>query len=98
MDGRSVAGTVGRRHDRHKRLAYRLAPLLPGGGRGPRGEAFAKWLVETGTVVFSATLGAAPWERTAIVDRPAAEAIADLTTTEGSDILVFSSASASRRR
>ena len=37
--------------------------------------------------------GEAPWERTTIVDKPAAEVVADLKATEGGDILVLSSAS-----
>jgi dihydrofolate reductase len=55
--------------------------------------AFAKWLVDTDKVVFSSSLGEAPWERTTIVDRPAAEAVAELRGTEGGDIWVLSSAS-----
>ncbi|WP_371749607.1 dihydrofolate reductase family protein [Streptomyces sp. NBC_01283] len=62
-------------------------------GADPRDEAFAKWLVETDKVVLSSTLGDAPWERTAIVDKPTAEAVADLKSTGGGDILVLSSAS-----
>jgi dihydrofolate reductase len=66
-------------------------------GADPRDEGFAKWLVDTDKVVLSATLsatlGEAPWERTTIVDKPTAEAIADLKATEGGDILVLSSAS-----
>ncbi|MGW7071051.1 dihydrofolate reductase family protein [Streptomyces sp. NPDC054855] len=62
-------------------------------GADPRDEAFAKWLVETDKVVLSATLGEAPWERTTVVDKPTAEVVADLKSTEGGDILVLSSAS-----
>jgi dihydrofolate reductase len=65
-------------------------------GADPRDEGFAKWLVDTDKVVLSSTLSAldeAPWERTTIVDRPTAEVVADLKTTEGGDILVLSSAS-----
>ncbi|MDO3703173.1 dihydrofolate reductase family protein [Micromonospora sp. C28SCA-DRY-2] len=62
-------------------------------GADPRDEGFAKWLVDTDKVVLSATLGAAPWERTTVVDKPTAEAVADLKATEGGDILVLSSAS-----
>jgi dihydrofolate reductase len=62
-------------------------------GADPRDEAFAKWLVDVEKVVFSSTLHEAPWERTTIVDKPAAEAVADLRATEGGDILVLSSAS-----
>ncbi|MFI5676970.1 dihydrofolate reductase family protein [Streptomyces cellulosae] len=62
-------------------------------GADPRDEGFAKWLVDTEKVVLSSTLDQAPWERTAIVDKPAADAVADLKATEGGDILVLSSAS-----
>ncbi|WP_030682891.1 dihydrofolate reductase family protein [Streptomyces cellulosae] len=62
-------------------------------GADPRDEGFAKWLVDTDKVVLSSTLDQAPWERTAIVDEPAADAVADLKATEGGDILVLSSAS-----
>ncbi|MEV8313675.1 dihydrofolate reductase family protein [Streptomyces sp. NPDC059900] len=62
-------------------------------GADPRDEAFAKWLVETDKVVLSSTLDKAPWERTTIVDKPAAEAVEDLKATDGEDILVLSSAS-----
>ncbi|MFI8931569.1 dihydrofolate reductase family protein [Streptomyces sp. NPDC053474] len=59
----------------------------------PRDEGFAKWLVDTDKVVLSTTLDEAPWERTTLVDKPTAEAVADLKATEGGDILVLSSAS-----
>jgi dihydrofolate reductase len=62
-------------------------------GADPRDEGFAKWLVGTDKVVLSSTLGTAPWERTTVVDKPTAEAVADLRATEGGDILVLSSAS-----
>jgi dihydrofolate reductase len=62
-------------------------------GADPRDEGFAKWLVGTDKVVLSSTLDKAPWERTTIVDKPAAEVVGDLKATEGGDILVLSSAS-----
>ncbi|MFF1440058.1 dihydrofolate reductase family protein [Streptomyces sp. NPDC058295] len=62
-------------------------------GADPRDEGFAKWLVDTDKVVLSSTLDKAPWERTTVVDKPAAEVVADLRATEGGDILVLSSAS-----
>lgn len=62
-------------------------------GTDPRNEGFAKWLVDTDKVVLSRTLDRAPWERTTIVDKPAAEVVADLRAGEGGDILVLSSAS-----
>jgi dihydrofolate reductase len=62
-------------------------------GADPRDVGFAKWLVDVDKVVFSSSLGEAPWERTTIVDEPTAEAVAQLKRTEGGDILVLSSAS-----
>ncbi|MGW0410194.1 dihydrofolate reductase family protein [Streptomyces collinus] len=62
-------------------------------GADPRDEAFAKWLVDTDKVVLSSTLAQAPWERTTIVDKPAAKVAEDLKATEGGDILVLSSVS-----
>ena len=62
-------------------------------GVDPRDEGFATWLVETDKVVFSSTLTDSPWERTTIVDKPAAEVVDDLKAAEGGDIYVVSSAS-----
>jgi dihydrofolate reductase len=62
-------------------------------GADPRDEGFAKWLVDTDKVVLSSTLREAPWERTTIADRPAAEVVSELKASEGGDIVVFSSAS-----
>jgi dihydrofolate reductase len=62
-------------------------------GVDSRDEGFATWLVETDKVVFSSTLADPPWERTTIVDRPAADVVDDLKAAEGGDIYVVSSAS-----
>jgi dihydrofolate reductase len=62
-------------------------------GADPRDVGFARWLVGTDKVVLSSTLREAPWERTTIVDRPTAEAVADLKAGDGGDILVPSSPS-----
>ena len=62
-------------------------------GADPRDEGFAKWLVDTDKVVLSTTLREAPWERTTIIDKSTAEAVADLKATDGGDILVLASAS-----
>ncbi|GHF38382.1 dihydrofolate reductase family protein [Streptomyces griseosporeus] len=62
-------------------------------GADPRDEGFAKWLVDTEKVVLSSTLADAPWERTRIVSKPAAEVVDDLKAGDGGDILVLSSAS-----
>ena len=44
-------------------------------GADTRDVGFAKWLVDVDKVVFSSSLGEAPWERTTIVDEPTAEAV-----------------------
>ncbi|MGR6917782.1 dihydrofolate reductase family protein [[Actinomadura] parvosata] len=62
-------------------------------GADPRDEGFAKWLVDADKVVLSSTLREAPWERTTIADRPAADVADSLKADEGGDILVLSSAS-----
>jgi len=62
-------------------------------GADERDEKFAQWLVDTEKVGLSSTLDEAPWERTTIVDKPAAEVVTDLKATEGGDIVVFNSAS-----
>ncbi|MCC3314276.1 dihydrofolate reductase family protein [Nocardia africana] len=59
----------------------------------PRDRGYAKWLVDTEKVVLSRTLTDAPWDRTRIVNAPAADVIADLRSTGTGDILVNSSAS-----
>ena len=62
-------------------------------GADPRDEAFAKWLVDAEKVVLSSTLDEAPWDRTTIINKPAAEVVDELKATDGGDIVVFSSAS-----
>jgi dihydrofolate reductase len=59
----------------------------------PRDRGYAKWLVDTEKVVLSTTLTEAPWERTRVVNAPAADVVTDLKTTGEGDILVNSSAS-----
>ncbi|MBF6175824.1 dihydrofolate reductase family protein [Nocardia blacklockiae] len=59
----------------------------------PRDRGYAKWLVDTEKVVLSTTLTRAPWERTRVVNAPAADVVADLKATGTGDILVNSSAS-----
>ncbi|MDS0136535.1 MULTISPECIES: dihydrofolate reductase family protein [unclassified Amycolatopsis] len=59
----------------------------------PRDRGYAKWLVDAEKVVFSTTLSDAPWERTRLVNAPAADVVAELKATGGGDILVNSSAS-----
>ncbi|MFI6887656.1 RibD C-terminal domain-containing protein [Streptosporangium canum] len=59
----------------------------------PRDRGYAKWLVDTEKVVFSTTLTEAPWERTRVVNAPAADVVTELRATGAGDILVNSSAS-----
>ncbi|MFC4374495.1 dihydrofolate reductase family protein [Nocardia halotolerans] len=59
----------------------------------PRDRAYAQWLVDVDKVVLSRTLTEAPWERTRLVDAPAAEVITELRSTGSGDILVNSSPS-----
>ncbi|MGW3967446.1 dihydrofolate reductase family protein [Amycolatopsis sp. NPDC005003] len=59
----------------------------------PRDRGYAKWLVDAEKVVFSGSLADAPWERTRLVNAPAAGVVAELKTAAGGDILVNSSAS-----
>lgn len=59
----------------------------------PRDRGYAKWLVDTEKVVFSTTLTEAPWERTRLVDAPAADVVAELKAAGSGDILVNSSVS-----
>ncbi|WP_419995541.1 dihydrofolate reductase family protein [Streptomyces boninensis] len=56
----------------------------------PRDRGYAKWLVDTEKVVFSATLAKAPWERTRVVNAPAAEIVTELRAAGAGDILVNS--------
>jgi dihydrofolate reductase len=59
----------------------------------PRDRGYAKWLVGAEKVVFSNTLTEAPWERTRLVNAPAADVVAQLKATGDGDILINSSAS-----
>src|SRR4029079_8422109 len=54
---------------------------------------YARWLVGTDKVVFSATLTEAPWERTRIVNAPVADVRAERKTTGEGDILANTSPS-----
>ncbi|GAD82454.1 riboflavin biosynthesis protein RibD [Nocardia asteroides NBRC 15531] len=59
----------------------------------PRDRGYARWLTDVDKVVLSTTLTEAPWERTRVVDAPAAEVVADLRATDGGEILVNTSPS-----
>jgi dihydrofolate reductase len=62
----------------------------------PRDRGYAQWLVATDKVVFSTTLTELPWERTTIVNGPAADVIAELKGSGEGDILVNTSPSISK--
>ncbi|MGW5261833.1 dihydrofolate reductase family protein [Microbispora sp. NPDC004025] len=68
-------------------------PVAEDDNADPRDRGYAKWLVGTEKVVLSTTLTEAPWERTRVVNAPAAEVVAGLKATGDGDILVNSSAS-----
>lgn len=59
----------------------------------PRDRGYAKWLVDTEKVVLSSTLTEAPWQRTRVVNAPAADVVTELKASGEGDILVNSSAS-----
>ncbi|HEY0451890.1 dihydrofolate reductase family protein [Actinophytocola sp.] len=59
----------------------------------PRDRGYAKWLVDVEKVVLSTTLTEAPWDRTRVVNAPAADVAAELKATGAGDVLVNSSAS-----
>jgi dihydrofolate reductase len=59
----------------------------------PRDRGYAKWLVGVDKVVLSTTLTEAPWERTRVVNAPAADVVTELKADGTGDILVNSSAS-----
>jgi dihydrofolate reductase len=59
----------------------------------PRDRGYAKWLVDTEKVVLSTTLTSAPWDRTRVLNAPAADVVADLKATGSGDIVVNNSAS-----
>jgi dihydrofolate reductase len=67
-------------------------PLVAGDENAdPRDRGYAKWLVSTEKVVLSTTLTEAPWERTRVVNAPAADVVAELKAGGEGDILVNSS-------
>ncbi|MEV7969226.1 dihydrofolate reductase family protein [Sphaerisporangium sp. NPDC088356] len=68
-------------------------PVAEDENADPRDRGYAKWLVDTEKVVLSTTLTEAPWERTRVVNAPAADVVAELKATGEGDILVNSSAS-----
>jgi dihydrofolate reductase len=69
-------------------------PSVAGDERAdPRDRGYAQWLVAADKVVLSSTLTEAPWERTRIVNAPAADVVAGLQSDGEGDILVNSSAS-----
>jgi len=68
-------------------------PVAEDENADPRDRGYAKWLVDTEKVVLSTTLTEAPWERTQIVNAPAADVVTRLKVTGAGDIVVNNSAS-----
>jgi dihydrofolate reductase len=68
------------------------SPVADDPAADPRDRGYAQWLVKTEKVVFSTTLTEVPWERTRLVNAPAAEVITELKSAGDGDILVNSSA------
>jgi dihydrofolate reductase len=62
----------------------------------PRDRGYARWLVGAEKVVLSTTLTEAPWERTRVVNAPAADVVAELKAAGEGDIIVNNSASVIR--
>ena len=62
----------------------------------PRDRGYAQWLVDAEKVVLSTTLTDAPWERTRVVNAPAADVVAELKAAGEGDIIVNNSASVIR--
>lgn len=59
----------------------------------PRDRGYARWLVGAEKIVLSSTLTEAPWDRTRVVDAPAAGVVTELRGAGEGDILVNCSAS-----
>ena len=68
-------------------------PVADDEAADPRDRGYAKWLVDAEKVVLSSTLTEAPWERTRVVNAPAADVVTDLKACGAGDILVNSSPS-----
>jgi dihydrofolate reductase len=71
-------------------------PVADDENADPRDRGYAKWLVDTEKVVLSTTLTEAPWERTRVVNAPAADVVNELKASGEGDILVNNSASVIR--
>lgn len=69
------------------------SPIAEDQNADPRDRGYARWLVETEKVVLSTTLTEAPWERTRIVNAPAADVVTGLQATGEGDIVINNSAS-----
>ncbi|HEY7143707.1 MAG TPA: dihydrofolate reductase family protein [Streptosporangiaceae bacterium] len=69
------------------------SPVAEDQNADPRDRGYARWLVNAEKVVLSTTLTEPPWERTRVVNAPAADVAAELKATGEGDILVNNSAS-----
>jgi dihydrofolate reductase len=69
------------------------SPVADDENADPRDRGYAKWLVGTEKVVLSTTLTKAPWQRTRIMNAPAADVVTGLKASGEGDIVVNNSAS-----
>jgi dihydrofolate reductase len=69
------------------------SPVANDESADPRDRGYAKWLVDVDKVVLSTTLTQAPWDRTRVINAPAADVVTELKTTGVGDILVNNSPS-----
>jgi dihydrofolate reductase len=69
------------------------SPVADDENADPRDRGYAKWLVGSEKVVLSTTLTKAPWQRTRIMNAPAADVVTELKATGEGDIVINNSAS-----
>jgi dihydrofolate reductase len=69
------------------------SPVANDESADPRDRGYAKWLVDVDKVVLSTTVTQAPWDRTRVINAPAADVVTELKTTGVGDILVNNSPS-----
>ncbi|WP_330180681.1 dihydrofolate reductase family protein [Nocardia sp. NBC_01503] len=69
------------------------SPMATDENADPRDRGYAKWLVDAEKVILSTTLTDVPWERTRVLNAPAADAVTELRSTGTGDILVNTSPS-----
>ena len=70
-------------------LAQGFIPHWTTAANNPESDAFTHKMVDTPKVVFSKTLTSCEWENTALAEGTLEEAVADLKSREGNDIIVY---------